>query len=338
MPDQLESALVIALRDTIKWESSLSVDSSGTIQPVAPASDFNELGYQQRDRELAFRDMIAGAAVVEVAVQVSDVYNYMPEKPKLQGPVRKDLPFLPSEMTSSGTNASQVRQVRQVSIPWDAARFADADLYGRDSLVYEILARACEQAFLNPPISRIDPNAAVFSSAGSIAWSLADGQEVRADINSTLPLDRDLFYLPDTNLTDRDNLVAAYAARVMQVLKNPFIYANRLYVQATGADPREPDVYVYSRTTDNKRIFLAEPALALRNRIVYDTVAKTLMWTREKTDEVHPPQIFAMSIPGLEPAQFVQTLSSIPTRKDAQYWRQKAGQVVPAGDEVQRHV
>ena len=139
MADHLESALVIALRDTIKWESALDAPESGTLTPLDPRLPFNPSTYQTRDRQLAYRDLIVAAAVVEVSVQVGDVYNYSTLRPKLQGPVAFALPFVGTE---AGTLSSQVRHVTNVSIPYDAARYADADLYGRDSIVYEILARA----------------------------------------------------------------------------------------------------------------------------------------------------------------------------------------------------
>lgn len=331
MSNQLESALVIALRETIKWQSAVVTDA-GTLTPVSPALPFDALVYQERDRQLAYRDLIVGAAVVEVSVQVGDVWNYAVLKPTLQGPAPFTLPFTASE---AGTFSSQVRHVTNVSIPYDAARYADADLYGRDSLVYEVLARACASTFLDPSIPRIDSSGSVIPNTS--VWSLAQGQDVSADINTALPLNRDLFKLPDRNLADRDNQLAGYVARLAQVLKNPFEHALRLYIQveAHGTVQREPDVYVLTSDDGTNRVFQTEPALPGANQITYNFHANTLQWVRERVDEVHVPQIYAMAIPGIEFGQTIETLAEVPERKDPQYWRGKAGQLNPEGVDVE---
>lgn len=203
--NQLESALVIALRDTIKWKSAVVTADSGTLTPVAPGLPFDAQIYQERDRQLAYRDLIVGAAVVEVSVQVGDVWNYSALKPSLQGPVPFVLPFVGTE---AGTVSSQVRHVLNTSIPYDAARYADADLYGRDSLVYEILARACAATFIDPSIPQIDSTGTVIPDTST--WSIGQGESTQVDINTGLPLNRDLFKLPDQDLADRDNQLAGY--------------------------------------------------------------------------------------------------------------------------------
>lgn len=327
MGNQLESALVIALRDTIKWESAIETSASGTITPVAPSLPFDAKVYQERDRMLAYRDLIVGAAVVEVSIQVGDVWNYSTVKPNNQGPVPFSLPFVGTE---AGTLSTQVRHVTNVSIPYDAARYADADLYGRDAIVYECLARACSATFVDPSIPLSDSTSTAIPNTS--IWSLAEGTQVRADINQALPLNRDLFKLPDQNLADRDNQLAAYTAQLAQILKNPFEHATRLYVQieAYGTLQREPDVYALV-LDGTRRTFQTEPAVPGSNRIIYDTNRKTLQWTREIVGEVHVPQLYAMVIPGIEVGQYVETLAEIPERKDPQYWRSKAAQLNPDG-------
>lgn len=331
MSNQLESALVIALRDTVKWESAVVAPESGTLAPVEPSLPFDSVTYQQRDRQLAYRDLIIGAAVVEVSVQVGDVWNYSVLKPTLQGPAPFALPFVGTE---AGTVSSQIRHVTNVSIPWDAARYADADLYGRDSLVYEVLARACATTFINPSIPQIDTTGTVIPSTS--IWSLGQGAPMQADINAVLPLNRDLFKNPDKNLADRDNQLAGYVAQLAQVLQNPFEHALRLYVQieAFGTVQREADVYALISDNGTNRVFQAEPALPGANQIIYNSYAHTIQWIRERVDEVHVPQIYAMVIPGIEFGQYIETLAEVPERKDAQYWRGKAGQLEPLGIQV----
>lgn len=330
----LDSALVVVLRDAILWESAV-ITTAGTLTPVSANAAIDPLVYQRRDRELAFRDLVNAAAIVETSVQISDVWNYPALKPKLQGPVIKDMPPIDtSQMRVQSGNASAVRHVKNVSIALDAARYADADLYGRDALIYETLARACQDTFAEPPISRLDSAGTIFGSYGSIGWSLAEGYPVLADINAALPLGLQTFKQPDQNLADRDNQLAGYTAQLAQVLKNPFEHALRIYVQITGTNSREAEVYSLESATTTERVWVCEPALSLRNRIVYDLADKTLQWFRESDTEIHQPQIVAMAIPGIDAGQTVNTLSSIPEGKDAQYWRSKAGQIKPPGLQI----
>lgn len=328
MANQLESALVIALRDTIRWESSSEAPANGTLTPVNPDLPFDARTYQERDRQLAYRDLMVGAAVVEVAVQVGDVWNFSVPKPALQGPAPFSLPFVSTE---AGTYSSQIRHVTNVSIPYDAARYADADLYGRDALVYEVLARACESTFDDPSIPRIDAAGTLIPDTA--VWSLGQGTPSQSDICTVLPLNRDLFKKPDQNLADRDNQLAGYVSRLAQELRNPFEHALRLYVQveAYGTVQREPDIYALTSDDGARRVFQTEPALPGANQIIYDVGARTLQWVRERVDETHVPQIYAMTVPGIEAGQTVETLARVPDRKDAQYWRGKAGQLSPEG-------
>jgi hypothetical protein len=366
--NQVESALVIRLRETIPWESSLEIASQGTLTSLDPSAALDSRKYLRRDRELAFRDLIGAAAVAEVSLRVSDAWNYEAIKPRLQGPSRSDLVNNPVEQTFNGTAAS-VRHVGYTSIPFDAAHYTDRDLYGRDAILYQTLAAACA-IFDDPPVLPID-------MAGTIpqvtAWSLAEGVALHADINPSLPLSRNVFKMPDQNLADRDNQVAGYVAQIVQVLKDPFAHANRIYVAVEVVDAREPEIYVLARTywvagnylagdevyyqtswyraltgTGNAptsvdweaidgptlRNFVPEPALPNRNRIVYDTSAKTLQWFREITSQVHVPQIAALSIPGIAVGQTLDTLPQIPEPKDAQFWRAKAAQIIPQGDSL----
>lgn len=366
--NQLESALVLTLRESIPWESALEISSAGTLAPIDPTAVIDARKYQRRDRELAFRDLINAAAVAEVSIRVSDVWGYSAPTPRMQGGVTSDLVNNPSQQSFYGTSVS-VRHVGHTSVPYDAAQFSDKDLYGRDAVIYETLAQACS-IFTAPPVVSIDMAGTIPQTS---TWALAQGREIRADINTALPLNRDLFKLPDQNLADRDNQMAGYVATMAQVLKNPFAYATRIYVSVDNVDPREPEIYVFARNyfdadqsydagdevfyledwyralvdTDElpivdtdwevidgptERVFVAEPALSNRNRIVYNNDAKTLQWVRERTNLVHVPQIVALQVPGVAAGQTLRTLPRVPEPRDAQYWRMKASQIVPDGD------
>lgn len=331
IPSQLESALVLQLRSPIAWAASVEAPASGTLTPVDAAAPFNPHDYLQRDRELQFRDLTVGAAILSTSIQVSNVYLHSTDQPKLQGPVFDTLPLARAEVTSTGSNLSMVRHVHNASIPLDAARFADSDLYGRDALIYEVIARACEASFLHPPIVPMDTTGTLISLNGSSAWSLAEGEPEQADLNAAMTLNRDAFKKADQHLADRDNQLAAYASRLAQVLKNPFAYAMRLYVRVDGPNPHEPETYVLISDDATERVWKAEPALNDRFKIVYNKADSTLQWFREQTDEIHVPQLYAMTIPGIEPNQVLTTLPEVPDPQDCQYWRHKAGQVVPEG-------
>lgn len=323
----LESALVIRLRESIRWESAL-VTSTGTLHPVNPVTPFNAGDYLQRDRELGFRDLINAAAIVDANIHVSDVWHYKGEAPILQGPVNKVMPHDPSEM---GLANSQVRHVRYTSLPVDAFSVTDRDLYGRDVLIYDVLARACQQVFTDT--TPLVPVSSTGSVPGIQVWSLAEGAEIRADINRALPLNRELFKLPDTNLADRDNQMAGYVARLVQVIKNPFLYAERLYVSVTGSgtNDREAEVYALVSESDTERVWVADPAIEGRNRFIYHVQTGLLEWRPPSADVFHIPQIQALVIPGILSGQMLNTLPKVPDAKDAQFWRRKAAQLTPAG-------
>jgi hypothetical protein len=331
MASKLESALVIALQDTIKWESS-----SGTAFPSVSGSDkFDPIAYQTRDRYLAYRDLMLSAAVVKASIHVSDVFNYSTIKPNLQG-------YIPdTSIVYSGTPGvavtSQMRHVDYSSIPYDAAQYADSDLYSRDAVVYETLVAACKAAFSeSTPITDDDiANKSDIQLTG--AWPLGEGASARDDINETKPLDKFLFKNPDSNLAQRDNQNAGYVAKLAQILLNPFEHAHRIYVQVVSSVSsvtnvvREPDIYALVSDDGTSRTYQAEPAMAGTNCIIYNKSKKTLQWIRENTNDLHVPQIYALEIPGIESGETIQTLPEIPSVQDAQYWRTKASQVVPGG-------
>jgi hypothetical protein len=373
VPYQLETALVVQLRDVIRWDAGLAPanaqgQNSGTLTVPDTTQLFVAEDYGRRDRELAWLDTRNAAAVVEVSLEVADVWNAQALRPTMQGPQIGHLAYQAQDANYQGLS-SKVVYVKNASIPVDALS-TDRDLDARDVLIYETLSKAVQTLFQPPPItpSGVPPFTPV------TAFSLASAAEARKEINPALPLNRDLFRDPDMNLADRDNQMAGYVAQLCQVLKNPFVYADRLYVRATGnADPREVEVYTYAEqtyessaiyvegdevlfegqvyrvrpgavstsedpatgpwdaVTPTQRVWLAEPHLTGRNRFVYDTQAMTLQWFREKTDLQHVPQLFALSIPGIFADQTLDTIAQVPERKDGQFWRGKAGRIIPAG-------
>ena len=382
VPYQLETALLVTLRDTFPWSSAVATaDSSGTysgtLTPINTVQPFNAAEYQRRDRELAWLDTRNAAAVVQVSLEVSSVWNADAVRPIMQGPQISHLNYVPQDYGSTGF--SKVVHVKNASVPVEAV-VTDRDLSARDVLIYDVLYEACQNLFHPSPLETAFQDKDGVAIAGSVnaltAWSYAQGTAASADIATALPMNRDLFRDPDMNLADRDNQMAGYAATLCQVLKNPFTYANRLYVAVHGLDSREVEVYtqmfpqfvvgqryfehdeIYYQdvcyqvkagvgsTTDvpwtspaswavtsspRQRVWTCEPALPSRNRFVYDIETSTLQWAREGGTEVHIPQLFALSIPGLFSGQTLETMAQVPERKDGQFWRSKASRVVPYG-------
>jgi len=373
VPSQLEAALLVVLRDSVTWESALApMDSSGTysgtLTEPGSTGPFNALEYQRRDRELAWLDTRNAAAVVEVSLEVADVWNASALRPIMQGPQIGHITY--NEQASAQGLLSKVVHVTNASVPRDALS-TDKDLVGRDLLVYETLYNACANLFVPPPITSSGSEI-----PGVTAWATGYGSAQRKDISTALPLGRGLFEDPDKNLTDRDNQLAGYVAQLCVLLRDPFAYANRVYMAVYGADSREVETYslvepvfvagysyregdeiyyegtIYrvkagvGSTTDvpwtspwawetvsepNQRIWIAPPYLAGRNRLVYDVAERTLQWIPEGGTAVHVPQLVALSIPGVFSGQTLATLAQVPERKDGQYWRQKAGRIIPSG-------
>jgi hypothetical protein len=374
MANQIESALVIELSQTIPWNAAVaSVSSSGSLVQIDPGQPLNILEYTLRDRQFQHRDMIIATAVAKVSIHAQTVWNGTVLAPRLQGStgvtdssgtnifLGLDPRELPAALPLSSTS---VYYVGSENIAYDAIRVTDPGLYSRDLLLYETLARAAA-VFPAPPIQDIDPGGAVVSATS--IWATAQGTSSTSLPNAALPLSPPLFTAADQNLANTDNQVAAYVARVVQVLKNPFAFATRIYVAIAGAGARESETYVL---TDNAYLygqtygagdevlylgswyranystadtppspawvaisgpnlcqFLADPSLSGRNKIVYNIALQTLQWFLEDPDTFHVPQIVGLYVPGILPGQAIETVALVPEPKDAQFWRQKAARV-----------
>lgn len=379
MNQSLESALIIALKDQVDWSAALPpVDqTSGTLTAVDPGLPFDVLSYARRDREFQHRDMVNAAAIAKVSIHARTVWSGTVVQPRLPGITAVTdqsgtnvvLPLDPSQVGDVLPNSSSaVTYVLNSDVPYAAVQVTDVNLYNRDLLIYETLARAAALFTDSPPINEIDPSGTYIGSTA--IWATAQGTDTPSVPNAAQPLDQALLKNPDLYLAERDNQVVAYASRVVQALKNPFDYATRIYVKVTAPDAgesSESETYVLTdnafitgytytagdqviyggawyealnTTTDTppssswsalsgptKLQFMAEPALDSRNRIVYDTEARTLQWFRETLDLIHVPQIVGFYVPGIFPGQAVQTVPQVPEAKDAQFWRQKAARV-----------
>lgn len=379
MSDSLESALIIQLAGTLNWSAALPPvnEFTGTLTAIDPGKPLDITQYARRDREFQHRDMVAAAAVAKVAIHSRTVWNGTVVQPVLQGVTAVTDQsgtniFMPLDRSQVGTslpnNSTAVQYVLNSDVPYAAVKVTDVNLYNRDLLLYETLARAAAIFTDEVPISQIDPSGSYIGSTS--VWATAQGTNRPKLPNAAEPLYQSTLKDPDLYLAERDNEVAGYVSRVVQALKNPFAYATRIYVQVNTAgtgNVRESDTYVLTNnvfvqgavyaagdqvlyqgvwyqaintTSDvppstnwnviarpTKLQFLAEPSLDSRNRIIYDTQAKTLQWFRETLDTIHVPQIAGFLIPGILPGQTIQTVPAVPEQKDAQFFRQKAARL-----------
>jgi hypothetical protein len=375
MSDALESALIIELTDTIKWSAALQAPDlvTGRMTQVDPGQPLNILDYALRDREFQHRDLINAAAVAKVSIHARTVWSGTLVTPTLQGAygltdwtgTNVQLPLDPQEITYPlPVNNTSVYYVENADIPYDAIRVTDKDLYDRDVLLYETLARAAA-IFPQKPINENDPGGGTVGSTS--IWATAYGSNFPMTPNAAQALNQATIKEPDRYLAERDNQVAAYVSRLAQALKNPFEYASRIYVAIEGTGGRESETYVLTNnvytygqtyptgeevlygtawyranyTTANVpggagwtlitqptlRQYLAEPALSNRNRIVYNTTTKTLQWFRENLDTLHVPQIVGFYVPGVLPGQTIHTVPLVPENKDSEFYREKSARV-----------
>ncbi len=276
MSNQLESALVIELAGSLQWSAALPPlnQFTGTLTVIDPGQAFDPSKYARRDREFQHRDMVAAAAVAKVSIFARTVWNGTVVQPILQGVTGVTdssgtnirMPLDPGQIGANLPNSSTgVQYVLNSDIPYASVQVTDINLYNRDLLLYETLARAAAVFQPVPPIMPVDP-AGGYIGATSV-WATAQGTDIPKVINAAEPMSQSSFKQPDLYLTERDNQVAAYVAQVAKALKNPFEFATRIYVQinsTTGRNAEEGETYVL---TDN--IFLSGNTYAAGDQVLY---------------------------------------------------------------------
>lgn len=279
MSNALESALLIDLSGTIDWSAALPPINhvTGTLTTVNPGLPLDITQYARRDREFQHRDVIAAAAVAKVSVFARTVWNGSVVQPLLQGfnqvadpsGTNVRMPLDPSQIGTVLPNGNTaVHYVLNASIPYDAIRVTDVNLYNRDLLLYETLARAASIFPGTPPILQIDPLGIYIGSTS--VWATAQGTNTPKVPNAAEPMSQATFKEPDLYLSERDNQVAAYVSRVCQALQNPFEYASRVYVRVDStiqSDTEESETYVL---TDN--VFTAGNTYTAGDQVLHNDV------------------------------------------------------------------
>lgn len=199
--------------------------------------------------------------------------------------------------TAQGVNVPKVPNAAE---PMNQATFKDPDLYlsERDNQVAAYVSRVV-QALKNP---------FEFAARIYVQVNSTSGVDVRESETYVLT---DNVFIPGN----------VYTAGEQVLYQGVWYEAN-----ATTTDV--PPSANWTQLANPTRIqFLADPSLDSRNRIVYDRQAKTLQWFRETLDLIHIPQIVGFFIPGILPNQIIQTVASVPERKDAQFYRLKAARI-----------
>lgn len=313
----LQSARIIPLPATLSWgQARVPGDTLTAVNVNAP---IDVTSYASRDYELAYRDVILAALASEVSITAAEVFGMETTKVSVQG--------IPSgTLKNSGADRATlafpgaVDHVKPSSRPIEAIG-VDRQLYARDVLLYESLARAAK-IFDAPPIPSIVPAIAL-----SDAWSLAEGSDRSASVSGSLPLKVDLFKLPDMELAGRDNVIAGVIARLGYELADMYNRATRLLVQVTDPDGvREPEVYTFKSDNGLERVFVAAPGLTDRNRVVYDKILHTVTWFGEGYDDFGSAAFAGRLDLNLgDVALTVQGATS--ARPDSQFYRQKTARL-----------
>ncbi len=315
----------------------LVVPTGGTLVETStlinPYGLFDWYDYQKRDLELIGRDHAVAAAVVTVSSNAATVFGTRVERPRQLGMTYPVLPDSSADRSITVNQFGTVSYVVPSSVPYDEVT-ADKDLYGRDLLLHETLART-SNIFVNPPVISVDTHGTAVGSINDV-WSFADGSPVNEGINPVLRLDVDLFSKPDKTLAFNDNSLGVYVANVENFLKNPFITAEQLIIQvvSSGTTGLEAEWYSHdpSQDTAHTRVWVAEPRLTGRYKIVYYTDTGLLRWYPPSANTIHIPQpqpfvnnSTVISGPGTDQIDFVvNTLA----KQDSAFYAQKAGQLV----------
>lgn len=313
----IQSARIIPLPPTLKWgQARVPGDTLTAVNVEIPV---DVTSYASRDYELAYRDIILAALASEVSIHASDIFGMGTSRISVQG--------IPAGTFQNNIDDSSVQEypgvvghVKQSSIPMDAIQ-TDRQLYARDVLLYEALARAAA-IFEAPPLDSIAPAITLSDS-----WSLAEGSDKSASVNGSLPLKVDLFKLPDVELTGRDNTVAGLVSRLAYELADVYNRATRLLVQVTDPDgEREPEVYVLKSDDGTNRIFVTSPGMTDRNRVVYDKVKHTVTWLSESYDD-HGTVSFSGNLQLTLDDTTLTVHGALPTKADSQFYRQKSARL-----------
>jgi hypothetical protein len=313
----LESARILPLTEVLSWDKARVPGTTLSVVQLTQAID--TINYAARDFELEYRDLVVAAALSEVALKASDVWGFTIDRPILPSIPGSVLESQAQDLPDSLAMPGSVAHVVPSSIPKDAVD-TDRDLYGRDLIMWEAVARIAA-VFQSPPVDPINPVLTL-----GAAWSLAEGANTKASVNPAIPLGVDLFKRPDQQLAQRDNDVSAYIARAWEAIFDVYSRANRLLIQIEDSElVRDPDLYVLFLDSDTERIWITEPGLSGRNRIVFNKTLRTITWLSDQY--TYQGEAFASMSTSFGAVSVFDVHATEPGRPDAEFYRQKAAQL-----------
>ena len=314
----LQSAYILPLVPRVEWAKAVApADALRTID-ADTAIDVSQYG--QRDRELAYRDLIVAAAVAQVALKTTDIWDFSSPRPILSFPAAGALASNPADYPPTLAFPGRVDHVDNQSIPIDAAR-VDQQLYARDLMVYQSLFRAAASLVDNPLPANVSPDL-----GASDIWALAYGINQQVDVGYNLPMAPALFKSPDQYLAWRDNVLAAYVAATVQNISNVYAIAARLLVQVVGTDAAEDEIYSLQSDDGRYRAWAAQPLVPGKLTLVYDRKTSTLAWSGESVATAGGPVPTATSFTTAF-SSTVTVLGQVPGYLDSEYYRQKSGRL-----------
>ena len=315
----LQSAYILPLVPRLDWAKAVA--PGPTLGTVAFDAALDVGQYAGRDRELAYRDLLVGAAIAQVALKTSDIWDFRAPRPALPYPAAGALQNAAVDLPPTVGFPGTVDHVDNQSLPVNAAA-TDQQLYARDLLIYEALQQAAEQLADNPLPADVLPGLAT-----SDLWALAYGiSQGNVDAGYNLPLAPGLFSSTDQFLAWRDNVLAAYVAATVNNLGNVYAVASRLLVQVAGPNAAEPEVYALVSDDGRFRTWAAQPLVPGRLQLVFDRTTQTLSWAGEDLSDAGGPSPTATSFSSAFNST-VTVIYDVPGYLDAEYWRQKSARV-----------
>lgn len=309
----IQSASILPLVEIMDW--GRAVPPSTLLTPVNLPEGIDVVSYRRRDQELAYRDLVLGALLTEVVIQVGDVWQFRTLRPQLPATVTGDLEYETTDSPTAPAAPGSTAFVTNSSIPKDAIS-TDQNLYARDLVLHDALRQAAAVLTASPLTS-------LLTMSPSDAWSIAEGiRHQLACAGFNFPLNPDLFTRPDRDLADRDNQLAVFISQLQGSLANIFARAGRLLVKPPG---QEPETYALTSETDEVRIWSAFPLLPEgRLQVCYNKTTQTVTWLGEEPVAANPsPQALALPVAGGE----LTVLGSVPTAPDSEFYRQKAARL-----------
>lgn len=270
----IPQATSLAAQRAIPTTGTLAV-ASGTFDPTIFAT---------RDGQLQYRDLVVAANLIQVAVRVSTIWAF--SAPQMAIPTIPNPGFDSAEQdTDSSQQNGGVVYVLNTSFPVNAVT-TDEQLYYRDALLMEAVARAGNALSGFSPFTQQLPGVSISDAWSTAKWAVSD-----SGVSGAGQLNCALFTAPDQNLAARDNQIASVASRLISIIASPLDYATRLLIQIGS---RDPATFVLSSRSGTTRVWTASPALSLgRNTLTYDTAMRTLSWIPE--DGTAP--VVAQSVP-----------------------------------------